>query len=125
MALKAVKVTDVKNVPASRSLALPGAIAGMQYDSISGKYFAPINAADYTYFGQKGFVDIENGTFYDSTGISYGYSLVLPDYIALLNKLTVMVVYNINEKPKKYDLVYRTAQAISQQSASQPAASGK
>ena len=72
-------------------------------------------AADYNYFGQAGFVDIENGNFYDSTGMPLSYSLVLPDYIALLNKLNVMVVYNINSKA--YDIIYRSAQAISQQNA--------
>lgn len=120
--LKQVTTSLVKGIPANRILAVQQAISGMQFDAISGKYFAPIKAADYGYFGQAGFVDIENGCLYDSAGLSYGYSITLQDYVALLDKLGVMVIYNSNTK--KYDIVYRTAQAVSQQTASLPEASG-
>ena len=110
-----VSISAVKNVPDNLAAGIQATIKSITFDPISGKYFVPVLAADYNYFGQAGFVDIENGNFYDSTGMPLSYSLVLPDYIALLNKLNVMVVYNINSKA--YDIIYRSAQAISQQNA--------
>lgn len=104
---------NVKNVPDSLVSGVTINVKNIKFDQVTGKYFAPIAAADYDYFGQDGYVDIENGCFYDAKGIPYGYSLVLQDYVALLNKLNVMVVYNVNSK--RYDIVFRSGQLVKQE----------
>lgn len=107
--------SNVKNVPASLAPGVKNAIKNITFDSVSGKYFVSIVAADYSYFGQAGYVDIENGCFYDTTGKPSGCSLILSDYVALLNKLNVIVVYNISSK--RYDIVYRSAAVITKEAA--------
>ena len=111
--------SNVKNVPDSLVSGITVDIKSIRFDQATGKYFVPIAAADYDYFGQDGFVDIENGCIYDIKGIPYGYSLVLPDYVALLQKLNVMVVWDINLK--RYNIVYRSGQLVKQQTGVAPA----
>lgn len=113
-----VSLKSVINLPSTQSeqAVFSGNLGRVVYDSVNGRYLGTIFKSGgsasqgpfYQYFDEDGYVDLETGILFDSSGIPALYTLHLDDLLALLDKLSVAVL-RVDGAAK---LSYRTATAI-------------
>lgn len=117
--MDAVDVSDVRETPdpdSSTSQVFSGMLFRVHKAS-DGRYFANLYKNDgqsihepfIKYFNRNGFVDLSSGALFDQYGNSVGTSLTLDDWLAVLNKLQVIV--NRTEDGKRA-IFYRRASVI-------------
>lgn len=107
--MKPVDVKDVLGTPDQTSSAYQ-AFSGMLfrvYKSKDGRWFANLYKNDgqathapfISYFNRNGYVDLQTGALFDSSGNAIGSSLTLDDWLSVLNTLQVTVNKDKSGKP--------------------------
>ena len=117
--LSPVSMQSVINVPsdAASKSALSSNLGNVMQDAATNRFVAAIGASTYPYFTQAGYVNLEDGALFDSTGMTVGYTLYVTDLMALLQQLTVTVMRNAtNQAALMYRAPAPTASATPQAS---------
>lgn len=107
--MKPVDVKDVLGTPDQTS-SVYQVFSGMLfrvYKSNDGRWFASLYKNDgqathapfISYFNRNGYVDLQTGALFDSSGNAIGSSLTLDDWLSVLNTLQVTVNKDKNGKP--------------------------
>jgi hypothetical protein len=100
--LQLVKVTmqSVVNAPSDTAQrgALQSNLGSIMQDSSTGRFITAISSGMYQSFDQDGYVDLENGILFDTTGSVVGYALEFADLMDIVNQLSVSVVRNENRQ---------------------------
>ncbi|MBI2352941.1 hypothetical protein HYV11_01710 [Candidatus Dependentiae bacterium] len=123
-------VSSLKQVDQNKVLATP-AKTSVEYQVFSNMLFRVLQSADgrwfatlyendgqsihepfISYFNNSGYVDLRTGALFDSKGEAIGLSLVLDDWLSVLNKLQVTVNVDKTGKPA---LFYRRPSVIKTQ----------
>lgn len=121
-AMQQVDPSDITGLPSEESSEYRVAVSQITsrvYKTADDRYVASLYPSGsqnpgpaISYFNQNGYVDIFNGALFDDNGYSLGTSLLLADWLNVLNTLQVTVNYN---KDKKRALFYRSASAVKAQ----------
>lgn len=107
--MKSVDAKDVLGTPDQMS-SVYQVFSGMLfrvYKSNDGRWFANLYKNDgqathapfISYFNRNGYVDLQTGALFDSSGNAIGSSLTLDDWLSVLNTLQVTVNKDKNGKP--------------------------
>lgn len=92
--LSAVGMKSVANAPSDPAAksALNSNLGLIKQEGGNGRFFALVDSAMYPYAPQGGYVNLEDGLLFDSSGVCSGGILQAADFIGLLQKLSVSVV---------------------------------
>lgn len=84
-------VANAPSDPAAKS-ALNSSLGLIKQEAGNGRFFAPVDPSVYSYVPQGGYVNLEDGLLFDSSGACVGAVLQPADFIGLLQELSVSVV---------------------------------
>lgn len=99
--LSSVSMESVVNPPSDQMAmdALNNNIGTILQDTVHGRFLVQVDETTYPYFAQEGYVDIETGVLFTSSGTVVNYTLMLPDLKAVLQQLSCAVVRNKQNVP--------------------------